>query len=551
MENFSVSMIDQINDIDRLKVLFISYVYETEKIIEQEKRKAREYSDLYDWLSEQLRQLKKDKFGKKSESIFNLQISLFEDDEKEDHTDHQDKLIQIASHSRKKKAKADFSNLEKEIYHHDLEDKNCPLCHNPLRELKPTVKQVIRYEKGRYVLEEHIIHNYICANCSNDSSLSIYSSQNYHKLIDNSIVSPSLMAKIIDDKFTKSLPLYRQEQDLIRNGVNINRQNMSNWLSMIASNYIGELIELMNRDLLEEDIIYGDETTLNCLEFKDRSKSYIWVRCNSPSAKRQIRLFDFSKGRDFESCRKLYEGYKGYLHCDGYSTYRKLENVTIVACMAHARRYVYEAIDTNKLYVLYKKLSDDSARKTFLDEHGSFKILIDLLDMIDDLFELERNYKAENLDHETIKQRRLTDAKPIFDRIKICLDENQNTFLKKSKSGKAITYLTNNYEQFRNYLLDGRLELSNSLAERTIKNVVIGRKNFLFVNSSQGAIDACMYYSLIETAKANGLNPYRYVKYVLEKMINLKFDDEEYLRSLLPYSDSLPQNLKTKSDKNR
>ena len=545
MDGFSVSDINEIYDIDRLKTLFVSYVEETEKIIEQEKRKAREYADLYDWLLEQLRQLKRDRFGKKSESIFNLQISLFEDEKKDDETNRKEKLIEVAPHCRKIKTRADFSNLEKEVFHHDLQDKNCPKCSNPLSELKPTIKEVIRYEKGRYVLEEHIIHNYVCNKCNAANQASMYSGENYHKLIDSSIVSPSLMASIIDDKFTRALPLYRQEQDLARNGISINRQNMSNWLSVIAQNYISVLTQLMNRDLLEEDIIYGDETTLNCLEFKDRSKSYIWVRCSSPSSTRQIRLFDFSRGRDFESCKKLYEGYKGYLHCDAYATYRRLEGVTIVACMAHARRYVFEAISTSKLYILYEKLPDDKSRRSFLNEHESFRILIDLLSMIDDLFKLERGYKAQKLDHEAIRQSRLEQAKPILEKIRTCIDMYKDSYLKKSKAGEAMTYLDSNYDQLCNYLLDGRLELTNSLAERTIKNVVIGRKNFLFANTNQGAVDACMYYSLIETAKANGLNPYRYVKYILEKMINVKFDDEEFLRSLLPYSDSLPRELRS------
>ena len=493
----------------------------------------------YDSLIEQLNNAKRNRYGKKSEDVFNLQISLFDEAEyiveKEIEED-----ITIKEHTRKKKKRIDLSKLPKERYDHDLDNKKCPTCGSNLTELQPLIKQVIRYEPGRYVLEEHYIHQYICKACSDDEKTVTYSGDNHQKLIDGSLLSPSLAAKIITDKYVQAIPLYRQEKEYNRRGIPIKRQNMSNWLLTIASEYIKSIYSIMEEDIMKEDILYGDETTVNCLQEKDRKKSYMWVRCNSPTSDKQIRLYNYSPSRGEEYCLELYKGYKGYLHCDGYKPYRKIPGVIVIGCWAHARRYLYDAICDSPSHKEYQKSYE---KGKYLEEHPAYAKILELFTMVEELFSYEKDNKE--LSYEEIKEIRNTKSKEKLQAIHEWLQANKETFLPNSKSSKAIEYLINNWTYLNNYIKDGRLEITNNLAERTVKPFVIGRKNWLFANTTKGAKASAMLYSLIETAKANSIKPYEYIKYLLESMIGIDIDDKDKLKSLLPYSPTLPSNLKT------
>lgn len=494
-------------------------------------------------LLEQLQSAQRNRFGKKSEDIFNLQLSLFDEVEyiSEEDKDEEESVV-IQEHIRKKKKKGDYSKLPKERYDHDIEDKHCPVCGSGLVELKPIVKEVLRYEPGRYVLEQHYIHQYTCRKCSEEDEMVVYSGENYPKLIDKSIASPTLVANIIVEKFVQSVPLYRQEQQFIRKGIPITRQTMSNWLIQVSELYMKRLYVLMEEELMTYDILYGDETTVKCLEEKDRQKSYMWVRCNSPMEDHQIRLYSYNTSREEEYCLSLYDGYHGYLHGDGYKPYRKIPEAIVVGCWAHARRYVYEAILDSPSHKEYQKANH---KEEYLEQHPAYAKILEVFEMIEALFGYEKQYQKEGITYEEKRERRQNESKKKLEEIKGYLDYNQGLFLPGGKAGKAIAYLKNNWEYLNNYLLDGRLEITNNLAERSIKPFVIGRKNWLFANTRKGAQSSAILYSIIETAKANHIKPFEYLAYILEVMRHINMQDKDALRKLLPYSEELPSYLKT------
>lgn len=513
------------------------------KELEEVRSQLNELQTMYDSLVEQIHSANRNRYGKKSEAVFSEQLSLFDEAEYiSEEKINEEETITIAEHTRKKKKKNDYSKLPVETYDHDIEDKHCPTCGNELTELKPTIKDVLRYVPGRYVVERHIIHQYTCKRCSEEDTMVVYSGENYPKLIDKSLLSPSLAAHIITSKFVQAIPLYRQEQEYKRQGIPISRQNMSDWLLKVSEVYMKPLYNLMEEKLLTYDILYGDETTVNCLEEKDRQKSYMWFRGNSPTEKEQIRLYSYNASRDEDYCKELYKGYHGYLECDGYQTYRKIPGVIVVGCWAHGRRYVYEALVDTPIHKEYQKVSN---KQEFLKKHPAYAKILEVFQMIEDLFKYEKQYQKEGLTHKEIYERRQIEAKKKLEEIKEYIDNNQSSFLPYGKNGKAIEYLRNNWEYLTNYIADGRLEITNNLAERSIKPFVIGRKNWLFASTAKGAKSSAILYSIIETAKANKLKPYEYLTYILEEMRTIDIQDKEAMKKLLPYSKELPSNLKT------
>ena len=272
----------------------------------------------------------------------------------------------------------------------------------------------------------------------------------------------------------------------------------------------------MEEDLLSSDYICCDETHTQVLKEKDKtpqSRSYMWVRTRHGPDQRPIILFDYDPSRSSEVPKLLLQGIKGYLQADGYAAYDavcRLEGVVRVGCMAHVRRKFMDAYKASK-----KKNTE--AKKILL--------------LIKALYKIEVALKTKSVAER--KQTRLINATPLLDEFKAWLDVSQNKYPSSGLMGKAITYATNQWEYVSNYLLDGRLEIDNNFTENRIRPFAIGRKNWLFSDTVEGAKASAMIYSILQTARGSGLEPYAYMRYLLTELPNCK--TAEQLATLLPH----------------
>jgi hypothetical protein len=337
----------------------------------------------------------------------------------------------------------------------------------------------------------------------------------------NSLASASAVAYIMSQKFVEGLPLYRQQQSLARLGVTIPRQTMANWM-LKGAEWLEPLYDRMHEELLRRDILHADETTLQVLREADRAaqtKSYMWLYRSGRDGP-PIVLYDYQQTRAREHPRTFLHGFTGYLHVDGYQAYEKLQGITLAGCWSHARRGFTDALTA-------LPASARTAGTPVAAEIG--------LNFCNQLFTIERDlHDATPAERFAVRQQR---SRPVLNAFQAWLANQSVTALPKSAFGQAVNYCINQWEKLITFLLDGRLELDNNRSERSIKPFVIGRKNWLFANTPAGAKASAIIYSLIETAKENGLHPYAYLTYLFTELPDCSTTD---LDRVLPWSASLP-----------
>ncbi|MBL1261135.1 MAG: IS66 family transposase [Thiotrichaceae bacterium] len=339
--------------------------------------------------------------------------------------------------------------------------------------------------------------------------------------IPKSNASPGMLAHVAIAKYQDGLPLHRQETVLSRSGVEIPRNTLANW--MIKSGELTQpLINLLDDKLIAYPIMHCDETTLQVLKEPDKQasqKSYMWVRVGGPPTQ-PVRLFHYADSRRGEVVSALLAGYNGYLQTDDYAGYNAVcaENtITQLGCWAHARRKFIDA---------QKAATGKTGRA------GKADVAVRL---IAKLYAIEKRIKP--LSPTKKHAARQTESLPILADIRQWLDKTLHHTLPKGLLGKALSYLTKNWKKLTIYTEDGRLSIDNNPAENAIRPFVIGRKNWLFSASVRGAKSSANLYGLIETAKANGLEPYAYLRHVF-KALPLA-DNVEEVEALLPWNVSL------------
>lgn len=291
-----------------------------------------------------------------------------------------------------------------------------------------------------------------------------------------------------------------------------------------ANTWLHYIYDRMYDHLLEQDILHADETTLQVLSEQGRfatSSLYIWLYRTGREGPPNI-LYNYQQTRAGKHPREFLSEFKGYLHVDGYAGYNGLSDVTLVGCWAHARRKFDEAL----------KALPASARSTSVTAKEG-------LDFCNQLFAIEREAKDATPEERYII--RLERSQPVLDAFSVWLREQTPKVLPKSALGKAIKYCRNQWEKLEVFLEDGRLEIDNNRSERSIKPFVIGRKNWMFANTARGARSSAIIYSIVETAKENGLNPFNYLTYLFEKLPNIDITDEKELNHLLPWSTNIPE----------
>jgi len=309
--------------------------------------------------------------------------------------------------------------------------------------------------------------------------------------------------------------LYRQETILKRIGVELPRATLANWM-IRAGSLIQPLINLLRDRLLAYDILQMDETPVQVLRESGKtaqSKSYRWLQRGGPPDQPVV-LYDYGPGRGDTVPMRLLDGFKGYLQTDGYDGYNAVvavNDLTHVGCMAHARRKFSEAVKAQ------------GRKKKHGRAHRG-------LALIQKLYRVEK--QARKLTPEDRHAHRQRHARPILDELRTWLDEALPQVTPTSTTGKALNYLNNEWQKLIRYLDDGRLEIDNNGAENAIRPFVLGRKNWLFSASVKGVKSSANLYSLIETAKANGLEPYAYLRHLFTELP--KAETVEAIEALLP-----------------
>ena len=357
----------------------------------------------------------------------------------------------------------------------------------------------------------HVRKKYACKACEGEMKTAAMPPQP----IPKSNASAGLLAHVAVSKYQDALPLYRQEAILQRSGIDIPRNTLANWM-IKAGALLQPLINLLEERLLAHPVMHCDETTLQVLKEPDKAaetKSYMWVRVGGPPTQ-PIRLFHYAPSRSGSVVSELLEGYEGYLQTDDYAGYNAVcanNDITQLGCWAHVRR---KFVDAQKATGVKKR-------------SGKADMAISL---IAKLYGIEKRIKE--LDEQARYAIRQQESVPQLVKIREWLDRSLHGTLPKGLLGKALSYLDKNWRKLTVYTNDGRLCIDNNPAENAIRPFVIGRKNYLFSASVRGATSSANIYSLIETAKANGLEPYDYLRQVFTELPKATSVDD--IEALLP-----------------
>ena len=498
--------------------------------IETQASMISELKALVNYYEEQFKLSQRRRFGQSSEQTPE-QLSfenLFNEPEDQADPSLQEPTFEEINYKRKKrvgKREDDLEGLPIERIDYELteSERKCDKCGGIKDDIGVTVRDEIKVEPAKVIHVEHAVHAYGCSCDKNAEGRQIDKAEAPAPLIAGSLASPSAVAHIVSQKYVDGIPLYRIEKGFTYDGVVLSRQTMSNWLIRCTQYYLVAIYSRLVELLLEGDLLNADETTIQVLHEPGReakTKSYEWLYRTGKNAKYNIIIFEYQETRSQDHPREFLAGFKGYLQTDGYQCYHNLPpDIISVGCWSHARRYWEE---------LYETLPKDGR-----DGSNAERALV----YINLLFWFEHDFR--DLSPEERYEARLKYSKPVSDDYFAWI-ETLNP-LPKSKMGEAVTYSLLQRKYLENIYLDGRLELSNNISERAIKPFVQGRKVWLFSNTPNGAESSSILFSLVETAKANNLSPYQYVKYLLEMLPNTTTGE---LDALLPWSESLPDHCR-------
>ncbi len=411
-------------------------------------------------------------------------------------TNEQD--IKIEAHTRKRGRKKLPAFLPRVREEHDILDaeKQCD-CGCQLKCIGEDISEKLEFIPAKMRVLEVARLKYACPECEGNVKIAPLPAQ----VIPKSIATEGLLSHVFVSKFCDALPFYRLETILKRMGVEISRGTFCRW-AITCSQLLAPLVDRLQSHIVNYDVSFADETKLQVLKEEDRApkdRSYIWLFIGGDSAHRSY-VYQYDPSRSHHVPHEFYQGFKGYLHCDAYSAYltlsKKEKAIVLVHCLAHARRRFVDIIKLSKKCGVAQAVVKEMAK----------------------LYRLEKKFKQQNLSPEQVYQQRQKKSKPILIHLKNYLDEKSQQSIKSEALSDAINYCLNHWIGLTRYLEDGRLDIDNNRSERGIKPFVIGRKNWLFHDNPEGAKAGSIFYSLIETCKAHGVEPYAYLKYALMKI---------------------------------
>ena len=464
-------------------------------------------------LKAQLRLALKRVFGRSSEAAPG-QGELFNEAEQlaaEEGISAVEPETEVPAHRRRKPGRkplpAHLPRIEV-VYELDDAERTCPNDGQVLKEIGEETSELLDIVPAKVRVIRRVRKKYACPDCESH----VARAPMPQSLLPKSIASPSLLAQIALYKYQDALPLYRQEQVLERMGVTVSRTTQASWMIKVGQ-ALTPLLALMREDLLRASVVHSDETTVQVLKEAGRrpeQTSYMWVQVAGTGP--PIVLYHYAPSRARAVVKRLLDGYEGTLVTDGYSAYETVP-ARHAGCWVHARRKFHEALKAQP-------------------KGRTGKALVGF-NYIQQLFRLEKGY--QELDAEARRKARCERSQPVVDELRRWLDTSLPQVSPKTLVGKALGYLDGQWDKLTTFLEDGEVPIHNNLAENKIRPFVIGRKNWLFCNSVQGADASAALYSLMETTKANDLELSMYLAWLFHTLPNTDHDDPEALRALLPY----------------
>ena len=472
-------------------------------------------------LENYIRSLNQKQFGSSSEKLETIQADLFveaEEDEDASISAEVDAIeastIAVAAHQRKKHRESIPADLPRVEIIHDLPDdqKVCPHDGTALKNIGFESHEQLDVIPAKIQVLHHKRLKYACPCCEGF----LITASKPAQPIEKSIASPGLLASVATQKYVDALPLYRQTEIFKRIRIELDRTTLANWM-VKCGQLVQPLINLIHERMLEQNIIHADETRVQVLNEPGRAaetQSFMWVlRSTTPTC--AAVLFHYEPTRSGKSAESLLRDYQGALMVDGFSGYNAVcdkNHIHRLGCWAHARR---KFVDAQKIQPKNKTGKSDQA-----------------LAYIQQLYRIESDIKEKTSSEKfTARQQQ---SKPIIDKLKIWLDKSITHSPPESAIGKALFYLHQQWPRLIRYLDSGDYPIDNNAAENAIRPFVVGRKNWLFSASQKGATSSANLYSLIETAKANGLEPYAYLKKIFTDLPNATTVEE--IEKCLPWN---------------
>ena len=490
-------------------------------------------------LQEQVDYLTKKLFGPSSERRSDDipgQQNLFDEAEVEQDPSLLEGETVIREHTRKKKATHEelFKGLkvEKVVVPLPEEDQICPVCGTQMVLIgEEYVRRELEFIPATCKVIEYYSQSHGCPSCKeglgDTEKPVIVKSQVPPALLGKGPASAAAAAWTMYQKYANGLPLYRQEKDWKQYGVQISRTTLANWIIYCSKNYFQPMYDYFHRELLKRSFAMADETRVQVLKEEGRraqTQSFMWLFRSGEDGLAEIILYGYSPTRSGSHAKEFLEGYSGYLETDGYQGYNSLPGIRRCSCLAHIRRYFIDAVPKGKQY--------DYSQPA-----------VQGVQYCNRLFAMEDSInKKYPGNYEKRKQLRLEKEKPVLEAFWSWLYQQKP--VRNTRLDKAVNYVLNRRDIAETYLEDGRCSFTNNLSENAIRPFAVGRKNWLFSSSVDGANASAVVYTMVEMAKAHGMNIYGYLKFLLENRPGKNMTDEQ-LAELAPWSEKL-QSIKNR-----
>jgi transposase len=418
-----------------------------------------------------------------------------------------------------------FADLPVEEIHCkvDEDQRVCPDCGTKLVSIgQKLIRQELHYIPAKLSIQNIYAESYECRVCRRTGKPAILQARTPEPVLQHSYASPSTVASTMYQKYVQGIPLYRQEKDWKAMGADVvNRQVLSNWILKTTEEWLQPVVSYMSGLQKKEKYLHADETPVQVLREPGRAnttKSYMWVIASGEHSATPMRIFHYAPGRGGHYAKDFLVGFSGYLHTDGYTAYNGLTDVRRCQCWAHVRRGFADCL---------KGKSADERADTLAAQGLAY---------CNKLFELERAFKDLSADDR--KKARLKQETPVLEAFWAWVDESLPLALPKSKVGQALAYALARKADLETYLEDGNCAISNNPAENSIRPFTVGRKNWEFAGSPAGADASACVYSLVETAKVNGLEPFAYLNALLTLIPGSDYrTNTEQIERLMPWHD--------------
>lgn len=450
------------------------------------------------------------------------------------------KEIVVGSHSRKKsvgKREEDLKDLPARIIPHEIPKEELDkLFPNGYKELPVEIYQRLSIIPETFIVDEHQVHVY----ASKDNSGRIVKAPRGTDLFRNSIATAPLVSAVINGKFANAIPIERQSKAYKTNGVNLSSNTLGNWVIKSSELYLSLMYDRLHRLIYDSRVIHADESPVKVMKIdgdkiKNGKKTYMWVYCNKPDdSSHPIVLYDWQPSRKADHPREFLKDYHGIAVTDGYQVYhtiaRERTDLKVAGCWVHARRPFAEFI---------KSIGEKMESGTVA--HEAYRMITEIMHLDNTLDDLPVSDRT--------KQRQLILKEKVdayFDWVKFKYTQVTHN----SVIGRALAYSINQEKYLRVFLDDGAVPMDNNRAEQAIRPFTIGRKNFVLIDSSNGAKASAMLYSLTETAKANQLNTYKYFELLLTEIPKHMNDGNlAFLEDLLPWAPNVQESCASKYKK--